>query len=413
MSNILLQSSFWHLELHKLSSAKVLEYSNKWVPTKSLREEEQKRILSTFEDCRQDGSISALLTTPLQVTIILLIIKDGGNPPSQREALFSEYWSTIFRREASKAKGIIQSDESILFNLHSYLGYLLHCRAARENVQSLLPEKDFKQAVRQFLRKEDTRSPDDAINSRMEQLLSGKDRLVLIVEPQQGLFGFELRTFQEFFAAVHLAQTAIDTQQRFERLKAIACSQHWRNVALLFAGRIVRNFRGEASNILELVCRSVNREKPNCYLRPGCWFALEIAADAALSTNRDLQYNAVEYGLEVLETGLTEQQHQELISLTLRFSEKERREILLPVLEGKIRSLPSGCLEVALDLYARHFGAALLFLEKIETLLQTQQENTLLSTLSLALHHKPKPLWMVERLQEHWQYYKKNTGFRA
>jgi hypothetical protein len=32
--------------------------------------------------------------------------------------------------------------------------------------------------------------------------------LVLIVAPQPGLFGFELRSFQEFFAAVHLARSS-------------------------------------------------------------------------------------------------------------------------------------------------------------------------------------------------------------
>jgi hypothetical protein len=65
--------------------------------------------------------------------------------------------------------------------------------------------------------------------------------LWLLVEPEPGLFGFELRSLQEFFAAAYLAQTARDTQQRFDRLKAIAHSEHWRNVSMFFAGRIVRN----------------------------------------------------------------------------------------------------------------------------------------------------------------------------
>jgi predicted NACHT family NTPase len=200
---------FWHLELQRLSKDKVHTYAEKWVQAKNLSEEEQKRILPILEECQQDGNISALLTTPLQVTIILLIIKDGGRPPAQREALFNEYWSTIFRREKSKAKEIIQSDETILFDLHAYLGYLLHRRASEQNVQSLLPEAEFSQAVREFLRKEDKRSSEEAINSKMKLLVrDAQERLVLIVAPQPGLFGFELRSFQEFFAAVHLAQTA-------------------------------------------------------------------------------------------------------------------------------------------------------------------------------------------------------------
>jgi hypothetical protein len=402
---------FWHLELRRLSPEKVIEYSRKWVPEKNLREEEQHRILRTLEECQQDRSISALLTTPLQVTIILLIIKDGGSPPSQREALFDEYWRIIFRREKSKAKGIIQSDESILFELHSYLGYLLHQRASKKNVQSLLSEEEFKLAIRKFLRREDSRSSEDAINSRLNQLVGeAQERLVLIVAPEPGLFGFELRSFQEFFAAVHLAQTAADTQQRFNRLKAIACSEHWRNVALFFTGRIVRNFKGEASNILELVCRPVDRGEPNRYLRPGCWLALEIAVDGALSTNRDLQYNAVEYGLEVLDTGLIKEQYEELSSLTERLSKEDQHDILFPVLTEKLNSLPTGCLATALKLYVQHFGTTPLFLDKIDTLLQTQQKNTVLSALRLALNHESEPLWMIERLQIYCNYWQENCS---
>jgi hypothetical protein len=267
-----------------------------------------------------------------------------------------------------------------------------------------LPKAEFSQAVREFLRKEDRHSPEEAINLKMKLLVKdAQERLVLIVAPQPGLFGFELRSFQEFFAAVHLAQTATDTQQRFDRLKAIACSQHWRNVALFFAGRIARNSRREASSILELVCRPIDRGKPNRYLKPGAWFALEIAADGALSANRNLQYNAVEYGLEVLETGLTEDQQEEgLISLTERLSQEDKRDILHPVLEEKLSSLPMGCLESALALYGHHFGPIPLFQEKIDVLLQTQQENTVISTLNLALRYQPDPAWMVERLQVHW-----------
>lgn len=406
--NNFLPAYFWHLELLKLSKEKVNDYAKKWIPEKILRKEETNRIAEHLEECQQNDNISPLLTTPLQVTIILLIIKDGGRPPSQREALFDEYWRIIFRREKSKAKGIIQSDESMLFELHSYLGYLLHRRASEENVQSLLPEEEFKQFVREFLRKEDRRSSDNAINSRMEELFSGRDRLVLIVEPQQGLFGFELRSFQEFFAAVHLAQTAVNTEQRFERLKAIACSQHWRNVALLCAGRIARNFRGEASNIFELVCRPVDRGEPNRYLRPGAWFALEIAADGALSANRNLQYNAVEYGLEVLKTGLTRGQQLELISLTKRLSEEDKHDILHPALKEKLSSLPQGCLEEALYLYGQHFGATTLFQEKINVLLGTRRENIVVSALNIALCYEPDPSWMVKQLQVYWNYWRKD-----
>jgi hypothetical protein len=398
---------FWHLELLPLSSDKVHIFAKKWVEAKKLLEEECQRILDTLRECQENEDLSALLETPLQVTIILLIIKDGGRPPAQREALFNEYWNTIFRREKSKTRGIIQSDEPLLFTLHAYLGYLLHRRAANQNVQSLLPEEEFKQAVCEFLRREDSRSSDEAITRKMNRLVGeARDRLVLIIEPEPGLFGFELRSLQEFFAAVHLVQTATDTEQRFKRLKTIACSEHWHNVALFFAGRVARNFRGEASNILELVCRPVDREGPNRYIRPGAWLALEIAADGALGVNRDLQYNAIEYGFEVTETGLTGKQQHELQSIAGRLSLEDRQDILQSVLKEKLRSLPVSCLEPVLDLWGRHFKAIPLFQEKIDLLLQTRRENVVISVLDIALRYEVDPVWMVARLETYWPHWK-------
>ena len=404
--------SFLPLELLPLSSNQVTKYANKWVDTRDLRKEERDRIIRTLVECQQDERISTLLKTPLQVTIILLIIKNGGRPPGEREALFDKYWNTILQREKSKDKDIIKSDDTTLLNLHAYLGYLLHCRASNRNVQSLLSEEELKEAIIKFSRKRDTQSSPKDINLRVKQFVSdAKDRLVLIVSPQPGLFGFELRSFQEFFAAVFLFKK----RERFEHLKSIVCSEHWRYVALFLTGRIVRELGDEADGILRSVCRQVDQpidgEVANDYLRPGAWFALEVTADGSLSKEyRDLQREAIEYGLEVLETGLTDGQQDKLNFLTGQLSEKDKRDLLRTALEGKLSSkdLPETCWEVALNLYGRHFESTQFFLEKIDALLETQQKNLVLPALNLALRYESEPLWMIERLRSHWSYWKKD-----
>jgi adenylate kinase family enzyme len=405
---------FVHFELYPLSSTKVKKYANQWLSTRNLAIEEQNRIRLTLAECQKDEGIAALLKTPLQVTIILLIIKNGGRPPSEREALFNKYWNTILNREKSKDKNIIKSDDNTLLNLHAYLGYILHCRAADENIKSLLTKEEFRQFVVDFLRKRDRYSSSKDISAKVEQFVSdAKDRLVLIVAPQTGLFGFELRLFQEFFAAVYLFKTA----KRFEHLKTIACSEHWHYVALFLAGRIVRELGDEADAILRQVCRSIDRpidnKEENHYLRPGAWFALAVAADGSLSKDyRDHQYEAIEYGLEVLETGLTEEQQHKLNSLTGQLSDKDQRDLLRPALEGKLRSkdLPETCWQVALNLYGQHFSSKGFFQERINALLETPDKNLVLSALNLALRYKSEPLWMLERLQHHWSYWIKNIS---
>lgn len=406
-------NSFLHLELVPLSSKQVKKYSKKWVETRNLPKEERDGIIRTLAECQQDERISTLLKTPLQVTIILLIIKNGGRPPGEREELFNKYWDTILKREKSKDKDIIKVDDTTLLNLHAYIGYLLHCRASNQNnVQSLLSEEEFKESIVKFLRKRDSQSSQKDINLRVKQFISdAKDRLVLIVSPQPGLFGFELRSFQEFFAAVYLFKK----RERFEHLKSIVCSEHWRYVALFLAGRIVRELGEEADGIVRLVCRQVDQPKDeevaNHYLRPGSGFALEVAADGSLSKEyRDLQLEAIEYGLEVLETGLTEGQQHKLSSLTGQLSERDKRDLLRPALEGKLSSknLPETCWEISLNLYGQHFGSTQFFQNKIDALLETQQKNFVLSALNLAVCYESEPLWMVKRLQSYWSYWKKD-----
>jgi nucleoside-triphosphatase THEP1 len=397
---------FLHLELIDMSAQKVNEYAEKWVLAKKLRQEDKERIISTLEECQQDGNTSALLTSPLYVTIILLIIKNRGRPPSQKEDLFYQYWTLILSREKSKDKGMIQSDDSLLFGLHSYLGYLLHQRAAEENVQSRLPEDEFRKAVHEFLRQKNKRSTLETINLKMETLVKDGDRLVLITEAND-LFGFDIRSFQEFFAAVYLVENAEDTAERFERLKNIIYLQHWHNVALFFVGRIARSYEGEARKIIKL-CKEIDQDKKNYYLRPGAWFALEVASDGVFSKiNPDLQYDFIEYGLKVLGTGLVRDQKETLESLIEQLSQEDKKELLHPLLEENLRSLPDSCSETVLELYAQHFGATKPFQDKIDALLKTRQDTTIIIALHLAMSYKCKPLWMVKRLQTYWNYYKK------
>jgi nucleoside-triphosphatase THEP1 len=397
---------FLHLELIQMSNEKVNEYAKKWVLATKIKPEEEHRIFSTLEECQEDGNTSALLRSPLYVTIILLIIKNRGRPPSQKEDLFYQYWRIIFAREKSKEKGIIKSDEALLFKLHAYLGYSLHRRAAEENVQSRLPEAEFRNSIFNFLRKQDRHSSTEAINLKTETLVKDGDRLVLLTEAND-LYGFDIRSFQEFFAAVYLVQNAEDTAERFKNLKSIIYSEHWHNVALFFVGRIARNYEGEARKILRL-CKDIDQVKKNYYLRSGSWFALEVASDGAFSTiDADLQHDFIEYGLEVLETGLSLGQKEELKSFIEQLSQDEKRDFLRPLLESKLRGLPESCLETVLDIYAQNFGAEEPFKNKIDTLLQSQRETSIIVAFNLALSYHPEPLWMAERLQTYWDYYEK------
>ncbi len=72
---------YWHLELQLLSLEKVKEYATCWAHIKVPSKEEQRRVKETLEECLNESHTRPLLTTPLQVTIILLGMVQNEHEP--------------------------------------------------------------------------------------------------------------------------------------------------------------------------------------------------------------------------------------------------------------------------------------------------------------------------------------------
>ena len=121
---------YLHFSLATMDRNKVVEYTEKWTKAKGLDGAKAQFLRSSIKDCIEDAHFSPLMNTPLQVTIFILIILNGGTPPRQREELFNEYLEVIYKRERAKSKTIIQTEKRLLFGLHQYMGYVLHRRAA-------------------------------------------------------------------------------------------------------------------------------------------------------------------------------------------------------------------------------------------------------------------------------------------
>ena len=74
------ERSFLHLHLVKLNPAQVRRYVARWTQARNLEPTKEDRVIRTVEECLADTQISLLTSTPLQVTILLLIISTGGKP---------------------------------------------------------------------------------------------------------------------------------------------------------------------------------------------------------------------------------------------------------------------------------------------------------------------------------------------
>lgn len=333
---------FVHFRLHKLLSNQVRDYVSKWAVARKLDEPKAARLRETIEECLNDPQISLLTTTPLQVTILILVINSGGTPPRQREALFDEYLEVIYKREKAKGLGIVKSEKERLIGLHRYVGYLLQEEATQARTSAAaLSRSEYDKVVQRYLRLNDPFSPTQEIEDEWRAItIDAGERLVLIVESPADVFGFELRSIQEFFAASYLADTAADTAQRYERFSAISRLPYWRNVALFFAGRVGRSYPGEAANVVE-VCRQLDRSGPDLFAKRGAELALELAADRALEPNRVLQRSLLEHGLSIVEARLSAQAQDEAIEQVSRLPFEDIRDHVLPVLTERSHALGS------------------------------------------------------------------------
>lgn len=329
--------AFIHCRLDKLKPGQVREYVKKWAIARDLDEAKNERLHETIDECLRDHQIRLLMTTPLQVTILILIINSGGTPPRQREALFDEYLEVIYKREKAKGLGIIQSEKELLIGLHKFVGYLLQEESTRASASSAaMPRSLYNTVVHTYLRKHDPYSPDGEIQAEWKAItLDAGERLVLIVESPANIFGFELRSIQEFFAACYLADTAEATSQRYERFDTIARLPHWRNVALFFAGRVGRNNPGEAANIVE-VCRQVDRVGVDIFVRRGAELALELAADRALEPNRVLQRSLLEHGLGIFDSKLSPRTMSSMLDVLHRLPPEDVRDHVLPIISDRL-----------------------------------------------------------------------------
>ena len=296
-------TQYLHLNLQELDESLALHYANRWVNEKEKNPKEIAKIMNTLKICLKDKIVRDLTKTPLQITILLVIIRAGSTPPKQREELYQTYMDTLYRREQKKNLNLISTEKSVIYGLHQYLGYLLHKRAEKSKTHALMNIQEFKDHVLDYLIYLNPILDEEELITKTQQIITEtRNRLILIDSPQEDKVGFTLTVMREFFAACHLVETSKNSEERNKRFKAITKSPYWRNVALFFVGRVGRTMAGEASNLID-ICREVDTEDENQYLKRGSQLSLEIVKDKALRVPYN-ELSALEYSLNIFESDL-------------------------------------------------------------------------------------------------------------
>jgi hypothetical protein len=204
-------------------------------------EGERERLVNRMEKALGNPTTAALMRNPLLVTIMATIVIHHGEPSDRRWTLFEEYYRKIYARETERgtyASSTLRAHADLIHKIHMHVGMSLQARSEQaQGVSALMPVQELRAIIHERLL--EGFSEEEATKHAGEILRATEQRLVLLVQSQEGMYGFELRSFQEFMAAWQIA--SLREAQTSDLLRRIAPLDAWRNVALFVIGHHFAN----------------------------------------------------------------------------------------------------------------------------------------------------------------------------
>lgn len=280
------------------------------------------KIAVGLDKAMQQQVTARLMVSPLQVTIMHLIVDGGGSAPVGRWALFNEYYQVLKKRE--KAKGgetqeVLERNWDHLDPVHHRAGLVLQAQSEISGgAAPAFTRTSLKALINGYLR---TCGYDEASrDSRSEELARlALNRMVLLSMRQQGqtdddgLINFDVRSLQEFMAAAEIT-TEIDqgssppekqNQPKIEeRLTHLAAMSHWRHAFLIAASRCFSETAlHHLRSVVVSIPRSLDASDPYNLSKKGAYLALEMLSDGIATNHPISACKLVEHAMEILDLG--------------------------------------------------------------------------------------------------------------
>ena len=300
------KNNWEHWALADLSPQEAIDYGEALgrarYPDDSYRRDD---LLRSLKAATTKPAISRLMVSPLQVTIMHMIVDTGGSIPNARWSLFNEYFEILRKRE--KAKGgdnqkIIERNWTILGPIHQRAGLILQTDSEHAGAaQSFLSEQRLLQIIKGYLLEEGHDIAE--IEARSVELVQvALHRLVLLAARDEGRITFDVRSLQEFMAAGAL--TAGLSEHVLPRLRLIAKTSHWRHVFLIAASRcfsedVLHHLRTPVVSI----AREIEIDGSDLMVRTGARLAIAMFVDGVGIDHPVSRKMLAHHALELLNCG--------------------------------------------------------------------------------------------------------------
>jgi hypothetical protein len=273
-------SIYQHFELTSLEKEEALEYGKRLARVRYAGDPDlHTQVLKRLDAAVSEPITARLMRTPLQVTIMSLLLERRTRVPQDRHGLFEAYYKTIYERVISKetpTSNLLVEQRRNIDYLHERVGWLLQLRAEQAgDAESLFPLSELNDLALARLRSEEYGEA-NAMGLAAELVAAATDRLVLLVPRTAGHVGFEVRSLQELMAARLLSKG--NDRDIVRRLEVLASSAHWRNTWLFAVSRLFSQSEREhlRTHIVTLLAQLDVATGIQRFITPGARLAVEM-----------------------------------------------------------------------------------------------------------------------------------------
>lgn len=277
-------SIYEHIWLSPLSTEKAIHYASRLTEKRYAGDlDRQEKILKRLDRATRNEATNRLMQSPLQVTIMTLLVDKVGQPPQERWKLFNKYYEVIYDRELERdipASEILVEYRDHIDIIHQRVGLLLQIESERSG------KTDARLSCERFAKIVDNRlqevgcSPEETEKLKDKIIKAAAERLVFLVGLESNKVGFEIRSLQEFMASKAL-MSGTDEQIR-KRIEKIADVINWRNVFLFAVGKCVSD-RDYLIDQIYAICANLNEFNDTYHFTlVGSRLALDILEDGPI-----------------------------------------------------------------------------------------------------------------------------------
>ncbi len=271
-----------HFELEKLDTEVATECARALVNVRfGSGTTKSAQIMERLRKASKESATAKLFESPLQVTILTVLLEKLGKAPGDRSRLFSAYYEVISSREQEKSgelSDLLQRYEADIRTLHHNIGFELQRRAADAGATSAtLSSQEFQETIAdQFRAQGHNEGEISELRREFARLVT--DRLVFLTFVSGDRVGFEIRSLQEFMAGERVV--GLPESRILDELRQIASSSYWRNVVLFAAGSIFAH-RPHLRAEVVLLCQQLDAGESEGILFPGGQLAMDILQDGS------------------------------------------------------------------------------------------------------------------------------------